>query len=660
MATAFRQEYDDGSAFAPNPDPPDDASDITPTDDRNSSGKERQRVEKTLRFRFVPNNRNDVNVTPNHVHLHWITAVQEVFGDQVRIIDNHNRVLPKIDLLRWTPLQHQQYYNIHQQTPINSNFQDKVRFSSPAKGKAQYIIHRIQTSVPLSEIKAVPKVRQLLVENACYSHEHRWSEQIWNTTHLGFMVGINPQYYDLDQATMKINDDIHKKFPRTKVPPFRLVFSTPQIRTDQFHAVTKAYAIETEKSNSLSMMQILKTTYQDTAAFVSFQLRSKHPEAYTRIIHQQSRIIASQYVVIMQNIGPDAMFYLEDHIKAVNGVIDVMPSKTVEVNGNYRVLVHKDHFSNIRRDIRNNLTSWYRTYVSKEAYPREGQYPDEPKLATLEEDGYSSGEDTYTAKSIATAFSYEGSIPSVQDSTNQVDESQQTPQGIPPKINTHERVTWADRVRGNMGRVTHNAPHSRISDQSPNTSDLISDLASSRAKVEELRIQMSELTASFETQRAELVAFFKEEMSRSLSEQLQVISQQQQSQPQQPTGTTTIDQVVTLIQNQDRKFQALTDMVAAMMTMAHTTSDKRSPDEINTSFESNATHDTQFPENSMDIKQHLSKPRLTKEDIDCNQQSPSNIDHEEMDLSDASLSPGGAPDYSLASGGKVNQNQYHD
>jgi hypothetical protein len=112
--------------------------------------------------------------------------------------------------------------------------------------KAPLIIHRIQTTVPLSEVKKNPKIRKLLFENSGYLHKHQWQENVCDTNHLGFMVGINPQYYNVDQTTMKISKDIHKKFPCKKVPPFRLVFSAPQIRTDNFHASTKAYAIETE------------------------------------------------------------------------------------------------------------------------------------------------------------------------------------------------------------------------------------------------------------------------------------------------------------------------------------------------------------------------------------------------------------------------------
>ena len=388
MTTASGRKFDDGGTFVTNEDPPDDDSDITPTNDRNARAHERKREEKTIRFRFAPTDQGFHDINPSMIHLHWIASIQETFGDKVHIIDNNNHVLPKVDILRWTPHQHQQHYKVHQWTPTDySSSQDNVRFKTSTKGQAQFIVHRIRTTIALCEMMNVPKVKKLLVDHSCYLHEHRWTENVWNTTLFGFMVGIDPQFYDVDQTTMKLNTEINQMCPRTKVPPFRLVFSAPQLRTEKFQAITKAYAIETEKHDSLTMMKILKKTYQDSAAFTSFQLKSRHPEAHTRIIHQQSRILASHHVIILQNIGPDAMFYLIDHIQALDGVLDVIPSKTVAFNGNYRILVNKDQFRTVRRTLLKNLSSLYAEHVPSEAQPRERRYPDEPMVAHLYEDG---------------------------------------------------------------------------------------------------------------------------------------------------------------------------------------------------------------------------------------------------------------------------------
>ena len=525
MTTAPGRYSTDGGASVTTAEMLDDDSDITPTDDRNARKNERKREEKTIKFRFNPCHCLSEKVDPSVVHLHWIALIQDAFGDQVHIFDNKNKVMPKVDLVRWDQFQHQQHYSIYRHTSTDSNhYHDNTSPQQSSNiSKAQWIIHRIQTTKTLREIKNVPKICKLLVENSCYLYEHPWQENVWNTTHLGFMVGIDPHYYDVDQATIKISNEIHKQLPRTKVPPFRLVFSAPQVRTEDFYAATKAYVIETEKSTSLTMMQILKETYQGTATFVPFQLRSKHTEAYVRFIRQQSRILASHYVIILQNIGPDAMFYLSNYIQALSGVIDVTPSKTLEANGNYLILVHKDQFSSIRHLLMKNLPQWYSQHESSEAMPRDGQYPGNPRVTPLMEDGNSSGEESYMANSIATAFSFEGSIPPIEEDrqsntsklSNNKQQSRKFSDKVPVGENAQERDTWADRLRASSSPPTKNLPFSPSA--SSNHSDLISDLASSRAEVADLKLQMEELTTSFEAQRNELIALVKEEMSRSLT-----------------------------------------------------------------------------------------------------------------------------------------------
>ncbi len=159
------------------------------------------------------------------------------------------------------------------------------------------------------------------------------------------------------------------------------------------------------------------------------------------------------------------------------------------------------------------------------ALPRENNYPGIPRVAQLWEDGYSSGEDSYTANSIVTAFSYEGSIPPIPQSSHTSESTHKTvnkeKQGSTPTIlnqvlTNEQGSNWADRIREYSQPSMQNRPHSPSS--SSYQSDLISDKASSRAEVAELKTKMSELTTSFEVQRTELIAFFKEEMPKSLSE----------------------------------------------------------------------------------------------------------------------------------------------
>jgi hypothetical protein len=64
-----------------------------------------------------------------------------------------------------------------------------------------------------------------------YVNDHNWSETDWDTTQLGFFYGLDPQFYDFDHATYKIQEFLQKNAPRVKVPKFRLVYCSPKVRT---------------------------------------------------------------------------------------------------------------------------------------------------------------------------------------------------------------------------------------------------------------------------------------------------------------------------------------------------------------------------------------------------------------------------------------------
>ena len=72
------------------------------------------------------------------------------------------------------------------------------------------------------------------------------------------------------------------------------------------------------------MLKKLKNVYQDSNAFVPCQTWSKHPEAYSRCIYQQTKSMAGNYVFIMIDVSIDAMYYLSDKIKTVPGITDIL------------------------------------------------------------------------------------------------------------------------------------------------------------------------------------------------------------------------------------------------------------------------------------------------------------------------------------------------
>ncbi|KAI2509638.1 hypothetical protein MHU86_4758 [Fragilaria crotonensis] len=244
----------DASATVTLPEMQDDASDITPPGGSVKRGNQRLNTEKTWKFRFVTdkNNRQD-HVSSAKVHLHWLQAVQEAFGDDIQIMTNKGKPLPKVDTVRWTERQHMLHFDVHHQAPgvKNSSGSPSIQHrhaSSNQRCHSSFIVHRVRTMVSLQEVKNTVKIYNLLREHKCYLTEHRWSEDIWDTTQLGFLLGLNPQYYDIPQAQEKVMQDLKKNLPpRTKIPKFHMAFITPHIAVKNSVLKTKAYAFETEK-----------------------------------------------------------------------------------------------------------------------------------------------------------------------------------------------------------------------------------------------------------------------------------------------------------------------------------------------------------------------------------------------------------------------------
>jgi hypothetical protein len=238
-----------------------------------------------------------------------------------------------------------------------------------------------------------------------YVNEHRWSETDWETTQLGFLNGIDPQFHDIDQATNQVTKLLQQNLPRIKLPKFRLVFCSPKIKTQKGHiARTKACTIETLHADRDKMNKYLKTAYKDNGSFVQFQMRARHPEAFERFIKAQTQMIAKNYVIILNHIGVDAMHCLSDCIVAIPGILALLPTASVNEDGKYKVLVHQKDYHQVRNYLKDILPKWYDEHLEPDAKAPEYRYPGPPEVSPIQSDGASQGDQTYMTISVNTAM----------------------------------------------------------------------------------------------------------------------------------------------------------------------------------------------------------------------------------------------------------------
>ena len=486
----------DGGNGAAKSTPADDDSDSTPLGSSVVKTNENKEVEKTWRIRFISSSNVD-KVHPSKIHLQLIQEVQERFGGKVKVLSNSNVLMPKVDILTWTEERHSKHFTIHPENGHPRQVQQSSK-NLNSRTSSQFIVHRVRSSVSLREIKSIPKIHELLKNHKCYVNEHRWTEDVWDTVQLGFFQGLNPQFYSVDDATSMVSEAIKKACPKTKIPKFQIAFCTPQTMIHNAQIRTKAYAIETEKSTSMEMLKILKHTYRTTTEFIPFQMRSKHPEAYARILLQQSKIITDQHVIILQNISPDTMYYLSDRIGSIDGVLDIKEATYRKDLGKYRILVHKDDFQSARKSLQFGLQQWYADCVPEDAKPRTNRFPGEPEVAPILSDGDSSGEDSYYSTSVNTAMSYD-SVSS--DITN--DLSQKTSDINESVDQSH--TSWAGKVKNgsNHNQASTTAATPKTVQQTMTTASLVSDLVSSRAEVDELKVQLAKIQAQQEAESQE-------------------------------------------------------------------------------------------------------------------------------------------------------------
>jgi hypothetical protein len=384
----------------------------------------------------------------------------------------------------------------------------------------------------MTAIKNIQKISELLIDNKVFLTEHRWPEDVWDLHRHGFVLGLDPQVYDPLQAKETLMQDIRKRVPKNmKIPKFQVAFCSPKTVHAHTFLKTKAYAIETERHTMMEMTKVLKHAYQETHEFVPFQMRGTHPESYARNIKRQTYLMAETRVISINYVGIDVMFYLMEHILAIPGVKAVVPAPTLERDGRYRVSVAKDNFHGIRTHLQKHLTTWIEEYVIDEEAQRSlRKYPDPPEVAMIDQDVYSTGEGTYMTDSANTAMSYD-SVAS--DLTNNDDSqvSKLSYTGLPTAS-----TSWAARIRGSLHQQnTPNQPTATIPPGIVVNDELISDLASSRAEVDELKQQMTQIVKDKELAKQEYEQQRKEmqlEVAKQKFEYIKQIDQQRKEMEQ--------------------------------------------------------------------------------------------------------------------------------
>jgi hypothetical protein len=571
------------------PDHQDDDTVATPTRGAKKDPPASQIQEKTLRFRF-PVMKGGNCVPPPVLHYHFIAAVQEAFGDQIQFLDNTNRKVGKVDLVRFDIKNQTNDFTWYRSSPNQKRTnQDQSASDNPNDRRSvRYVSHRIRTTCTMADIKANPRVRSLLTDHNFFVNFHRWDETEWDVVQLGFFFGLDPTFLSVDQATSKITSDLQaaiaaKPSPRPKMPKFKLVFGSPKITIKNKPVRTKAYAIESQRSTSKEMIALLKDAYKTTGSFISYQMRQRNPEALHKLIRAQTQYIAKNRVILLNYIGEGAMFYLEPHISEIPGVQNLLPTRHNESMGQYKVSVQEKDFTRVRQYLARNLSEWYNTHVTPDGRNQEGQFSGEPSVAPITADEYSDDEHSYMTVSINTAMSMVSVLSDEEDTPKATTQ-------VPSSIKG-----WPTPSGATIASSTPSTGQISALDQS-----IINDLASSRQEVEALKNQVSQLVTQCESQAQQIAAAVHQQVVAALAAQPQGSTPTQE----QPPNSITQDQFTTFVQSQDTKFEKMMQLFRDMMELKsnhHPAEPEQSASHSNKRGAPDDLDDTPNSDDSMDL-----------------------------------------------------------
>jgi hypothetical protein len=536
------------------PDHQDEDTVATPQRRAKQSTSDDKHQEKTLRFRFPVMTGGSNIAAPPVLHYHFIAAVQDAFGDSIQILDNKNRVVNKIDLVHFNISAQKSTFKWYSGSSTKPTDMSKTSDTTlpTDRRSTKYVLHRIRTSLSMSEIKSNERVKKLLLDHNFYVNFHRWDETEWDIVQLGFFFGLDPSFLNVDQATSKITADLQaaiaaKSTPRPKLPKFKLVFGSPKITVKNKAVRTKAYAIESQRSTSSDMIKLLKEAYQTTGSFIAYQMRQRSPDALHKLIRAQTQFIANNRVILLNHIGEAAIFYLDQHITGIPGVQGLLPTRN---SGQYKVSVQEKDFTRVRQHLIKHLEEWYRTHVTSDAQNCDGTFPGPPEVAAITSDEYSDGEQSYLTVSINAAMSLVSVLSDDDDQTGTTRGTtvdSKTAQPIPKSIQG-----WPKLSSGSAADTPSSATNYSTLDQA-----ILNDLASSRAEVEALKIQVSHLVEQRDAQAQHIAEAVHAQVALALA------AQQDKQTP--PPPAVTQDQFSAFLNMQETKFDIMATMFREMM-----------------------------------------------------------------------------------------------
>ena len=223
----------------------------------------------------------------------------------------------------------------------------------PMKNQQQKILRwvtitKVRAASRISDWKNNDFFYDQVLEFKAYIFPHPFKYEEWDITSIGFLKNTHTTHVTQEYLHELISAYIQ---PHDSNPPtFQLI---PQKITNQErNATTRAYTVQCAKTDAKKMGELLtKGEFRTTQMFIPFRYKRSQPDLFTKCIKQQNEVYYKTWVVKLEGISKEVMHFILGEIQSMAGVYQVVPTRKIQVSGEWKILVEQAKSPFIHRQL---------------------------------------------------------------------------------------------------------------------------------------------------------------------------------------------------------------------------------------------------------------------------------------------------------------------
>ena len=439
--------------------------------------------EHVIKFVFRPQTSRDHTHVAN-THYAILKAITDLFPE-TKVFDNYGRSMHTFTTIE-SYARYLTHFKLHHLKPNQRKQRAAIYFA----------YHRIRTTVPINELRRHADIETLLSTLRVRMTVHMWNEDETQISNLGFHVGVDPSNYLQSDFETSVREAIEKNTGTNKrdIPPFKCGFTTPYlIDQEGSRSTTKSYDIQCNQSDSKLLIKLLKQTYAENPTFMFHKLRHTQPNIYKKAIQKQNAFLRHTRIVPIRGVTKDVMWYMDNSIYDINGVVQILQHKNTESEGRWSIQTTDEHFDHVKTVMRQHLHDQVQFHCEEQGLRIPESFPTPGLAFKFEDDGSASDGTTQTyVSACSTTYS--------MHSADYADD-------IPPMESRPSTQAW-NRSPLFLQSSENTPPIQQLSPQSRNfdvelatqreNAQLKQQYAQAQQDIQELRAQISQMAQTLE------------------------------------------------------------------------------------------------------------------------------------------------------------------